>query len=935
VSRATANLLKWLCLLASIGLFFLSLAEVKNTSVVVARAMQRVGWSRYIGRAHDPLLPWMVGCMWRAPCQRAFFYGFRKVYPIWIPIAGIASLYAAGIFRIVADRARERQKVLPGAARWARERELRHLIRGEKGSPLRGYLGILAPEKKPRFWADPQVLRIPERLRCSHCLVVGGPGARKTTGYHKPNVLADALDGVSVVLFDLKYPDPESGFLDLVPFFVPRGYDVQMFLPFDQTTLVLPLLSDVRTLEDAYDLTDMVLPVPQREHPSNFYRNLERQLFVSLVLGVANDHRRSPDDPYHGPPSFRRILRLCLSGIREIERYVHTHPDARVRSACAGLFDVEERLLGGIAAGVAGMLQLFDDDRLERATAPVSDPRLVVDLQGIGERPTLLYIGIPQERVQGGRGQLLLQLIKRAVDRALLQTADRHGGKCPQHVSVYMDEFRAMGYLPNVSEVMATMRSRRVCYHLSLQNRAQGEELYGVAGFRSFFVNNVQTVIIFPRYLKFEDAQYFSDALGYMTVEQLSTGFTRRTFEVMSGSRTEWMRDVLRPLLPPEEYPDWPDAAGILFTTGVRPVKVLFPRMDEDTVMGMRNPLVWFGEEVDPVRELLASEWGRRRVVEAMMEHHFRWVERFRPDVVRAAGEVKPPEAVAGPPALAAVEGAAAPREVVGRPPQSQAVQEVREAEPPSRPGGRVDARPVSQERDGAGDPQLAASLREWVGKVASLDLPPGSVRAYMHNRRLTKLGIVRAAIPAELSVPPRLMGWMSARWVRVTPSEIALLPRAFGVVRREHLAALRRASRQHPGSGRPSAPVVAPPSARPSPGEDDVEAMAVRALEAVREWVRTHGENLEGHPQRREDVELLGVYTEGESVALLPEVVTRVLQEAGIPDHRQREVRERWRDAGWIRPAPGHLTALKRVGGRIRRVYEFSWSVVVRRASA
>jgi len=196
----------------------------------------------------------------------------------WVPVAFVACLFGAGIFRIVAARARERRKVLPGAARWARRKELRHLIHGERGSPQRGYVGLLVPERVGIFGSDPVVLRLPERIRCAHCMVVGGPGARKTTGYHKMNLLGDAVDGVSAVVFDLKYPDPVSGFLDCVPIFAREGFDVRLFLRFEEETLALPLIAGVTTVEEAYDVVDVLRPEFPREHGGTWFLRQEREL---------------------------------------------------------------------------------------------------------------------------------------------------------------------------------------------------------------------------------------------------------------------------------------------------------------------------------------------------------------------------------------------------------------------------------------------------------------------------------------------------------------------------------------------------------------------------------------------------------------------------------------------------------------------------------
>ncbi|MGH2405172.1 MAG: type IV secretory system conjugative DNA transfer family protein, partial [bacterium] len=422
-----------------------------------------------------------------------------------------------------------------------------------------------------------RVLRLPERRRCSHVMLIGGTGAGKTSRYMKPNLLADARDGHSVVVIDVKFPDPREGLADVIPAFLACGRDVQLFAPWHpEVTLRFPLLDGVRTLTDAMDLRDLVVGHTERRGENPFFLNLERKLLAALILGVARDGRRLDGDPHRGPATLGRIYRLAAGSAQELQRYFVTHPDAEVRTQVVGLFGLEdERLLPGVMAGLAGRLELFADPLLDQATTPTGDPREQVMVTQLGMHPTLLFIALSQTRLAGGRGKLLLQLLIRVLNDALMRTSEQHGGRVSVHTSVYLDEFPAMGPIPGIGETLATFRSRRVAYHLALQGRAQGEEVYGITGFRAF-LNNLQTVILFPAWLKFDDARYFSEALGNATTEQLTYGTTRRG--VLPHQRTTYERPVLRPLLSPEEFADATEDGAILITTGLRPARVWLPR---------------------------------------------------------------------------------------------------------------------------------------------------------------------------------------------------------------------------------------------------------------------------------------------------------------------------------------------------------------------
>jgi len=83
-------------------------------------------------------------------------------------------------------------------------------------------------------------------------------------------------------------------------------------------------------------------------------------------------------------------------------------------------------------------------------------------------------------------------------------------------------------------------------------------------------------VILFPAWLKFDDARDFSEALWNVTTEQLTRRTARRG--LWPHRRTIYERPVLRPLLSPEEFADTPEEGAILITTGLRPARVWLPR---------------------------------------------------------------------------------------------------------------------------------------------------------------------------------------------------------------------------------------------------------------------------------------------------------------------------------------------------------------------
>lgn len=583
---ASARLLHLAATLLFLGVSGWTLGVGVNALLESARRLHAAGWGAYVGARE--FSPFVLRCVVHARCATPLLQSTSPPWFFFVPLPLAFALMAAARRRTLLEPKRKP----PGGARWAERGDLGAYLRDSGGDSRQGYLGLLP---------GGAVLAPPERLRCAHTVVIGGPGAGKSTGYFKPNLLVDALNGVSAVVFDLKYPDPRAGFLDMLAPFHALGRPVQLFVPFEPFSLRLPLLAGAEALEGAAEVAELIVPRPLREGSADFYRNLERQLLTGLLMATASESQ----------PSLRKVFRLLLKGSAELRRYLTSHPNPEVKETVAHLFDLEHRVLAGLVAGLAGRLQLFDHPLLDRATSPKDGENL--DLAKTFSQPGLLYVGLAQEEM-GGKGQVLLQLVKRVLDRALLTVAREHGGVLPVHTSIYLDEFANLGPLPGAAENFATLRSRRVAYHLALQNLAQGEVVYGRDGFRSFFSSNLQHMVWFPRFLRAEDARYLGQMLGYTTVveDSASETYKRGLFGLRAERRVgRGSREAARPLLAPEEMLTFPDGEAVVVLSGAPPVKVAMPRVDEPRHGNLANPL-----------HRLYAELGGGLEASSLLEYH-------------------------------------------------------------------------------------------------------------------------------------------------------------------------------------------------------------------------------------------------------------------------------------------------------------------------
>lgn len=99
-----------------------------------------------------------------------------------------------------------------------------------------------------------------------------------------------------------------------------------------------------------------------------------------------------------------------------------------------------------------------------------------IDLRSIGEKPTIVYIVIQDEKKTY---HSLVTILLKQIYETLISVAQEHGGKLPVRTNFLLDEFANMPPLKDVTTMITAARSRQIRFTMIIQNFAQLEQVYG------------------------------------------------------------------------------------------------------------------------------------------------------------------------------------------------------------------------------------------------------------------------------------------------------------------------------------------------------------------------------------------------------------------------------------------------------------------------
>lgn len=479
------------------------------------------------------------------PFKMPPFFWYYRHDPVVLKALGAGLVVGLVLAGIMLWWIAKRQPPLHGAARFAKEREIRQAgFRAGKGIVLgmRGRKFLIFGARKFLTFGGSE-----------HVIVEAPTRSGKGVGIVIPNLLSWQE---SVVVLDVKREnwDATAGFRQK------HGQSVFLFNPTDpegRTARYNPLGYIDRDDPDhvvieLQKIATMLFVPPERGEP--FWTDSARTAFVGVgaYLAVA-------DQPF----TIGSIYRLMTTGdTRGFFRRVLDDRSLKLsqgcRNALADFTSGADNTFAGIVQTVTSKLSLWLNPRVDAATED-SD----FDLRALRTKPMSIYLGVsPDEldRVAPLYNLLFQQLIDLNV-RALPDATT------PHQVLVILDEFARIGRAQVIASAFSYVAGYGIRLLPVIQSRSQLRAVYGEHVANEIVANCGVEVAFTPKELRV--ANELSERIGYVGQEAVTKSLT---IHGILANRSKSMSDQRRALLLPQELMQFSQDELLLLRGGIPPI---------------------------------------------------------------------------------------------------------------------------------------------------------------------------------------------------------------------------------------------------------------------------------------------------------------------------------------------------------------------------
>ena len=358
-----------------------------------------------------------------------------------------------------------------GYSRWAKEKELKEELVcvpiTAKNSKAAGIPLILNDKE---MWVDNGEY---------HSLVIGATGSGKTQTVILPMVYSLAKARESMIITDPKGEiyEKTSNMLRA------RGYQVLLlnfrdpqngnaWNPMSLPYQIYKEGNQDKAIELLDDLALNILYDDSNKNADPFWEKTSADYFSGVALGLFEDAQ--PDEININSISLATTVgEEKFSGSTYIKEYFASKdPGSAAAINASSTIMAPNETKASILSVFKQKVKLF----ASRANLSEMLSHSDISLESIGEKPTVVYIVIQDEKKTY---HSLVTILLKQIYETLIATAQKHGGKLPVRTNFLLDEFANMPPLKDVTTMITAARSRLIRFTMIIQNFAQLDDVYG------------------------------------------------------------------------------------------------------------------------------------------------------------------------------------------------------------------------------------------------------------------------------------------------------------------------------------------------------------------------------------------------------------------------------------------------------------------------
>lgn len=240
-------------------------------------------------------------------------------------------------------------------------------------------------------------------------------------------------------------------------------------------------------------------------------------------------------------------------------------PDHKARWFAGAALSAGDQAMASVMSTALSRLNSFLDTEMEQVLCFDT----AVDAERFCQEKSAIFVVMPEENPNA---YFMISLLIQQLYREILSVADENGGKLPNRVMFYCDEFGTMPPIQSAEMMYSASRSRRLSIVSIIQSYQQLEKNYGREG-AAIIQDNCQITIAGGFAPTSETADIVSKTLGSRTV---LTGSVSRSKNDPSQS----LQMTERPLMSADELKNMKKGSFIVMKTGthpfVSPLKLFF-----------------------------------------------------------------------------------------------------------------------------------------------------------------------------------------------------------------------------------------------------------------------------------------------------------------------------------------------------------------------